>query len=348
MLIRTEYLTLDQLKNRQRRQYQDTLGIAVFAATASGLQMPDLQMPELPIAVVPTPPLGTASAVAEIWRAPGSLQSGQSGPIHYRTNKQMLFGCLALAESVIATDESGYTPLEHVTKHAYAEIFRCIETTGCPHLLRVWNYLPEINRETSGSERYRQFNAARQRAFLASQRSVTGNVPAASALGLSAGNVLTIYFLASRLAGANLENPRQIAAYNYPPQYGAFSPTFSRATLVQAAPQPLLLVSGTASIVGHSTVHAGDVVEQTREAMINIGALASVANRESGAAHFVPERLIYKVYLRHAADLLPVLQELRGTLGTAVPVLFLRAEVCREPLLVEIEAVSAAPLTAED
>ena len=46
-----------------------------------------------------------------------------------------------------------------------------LEETRHPHLIRVWNYLPEINREADGEERYRHFNAARQGAFRNAGRS---------------------------------------------------------------------------------------------------------------------------------------------------------------------------------
>lgn len=39
-----------------------------------------------------------------------------------------------------------------------------------PHLLRIWNYLPDINHASHGNGRYRQFNSARQHALRASGR----------------------------------------------------------------------------------------------------------------------------------------------------------------------------------
>ena len=329
-LVDAEYLGFDAALLRDAAARQDVLGIALFAATP-----PEFEDHEVPIAFVATPPLGPLPAVAEVWRAPGPFRFGQLGPVRYRSNHQLLFGCLSLRESA---------DLGIATARAYEYLFQCIDTVGFPHLLRVWNYLPEINSVTHGTERYRQFNAARQQAFLASHRPTTGNVPAACALGSVSGSELTVYFLSSQQPGLSLENPRQIAAYHYPPQYGAISPTFCRATLVRS--QPLLLVSGTASIVGHNTMHVGDVIEQTRESVANIRALAAEANSRCDTQPMVPERLLYKVYLRHAHHLAAVTQELRSLLGPHVSALFLQAEVCREQLLVEIEAVSRAQPSA--
>ena len=139
---------------------------------------------------------------------------------------------------------------------------------GYPHLARLWNYLPQINVETDGLERYRQFNSARRNALIAYRRDLTGNVPAACALGSVTGSPLVIYFLASRQAATAVENPRQVSAYEYPAQYGP-KPAFSRASILGNT----LFISGTASIVGHETVHVGDVTAQTRETLANIEAL---------------------------------------------------------------------------
>ena len=108
-------------------------------------------------------------------------------------------------------------------------------------------------RDRHGLERYRQFNIGRQDAFLDSHRGATGNVPAASAIGL-AGGPLSVAFLAGATPALAVENPRQVSAYLYPADYGPRSPTFSRAVRATLSGQEALFVSGTASIVGHRTV----------------------------------------------------------------------------------------------
>ncbi len=148
-----------------------------------------------------------------------------------------------------------------------------LKSTQHQHLIRVWNYLPEINRETDGDERYRHFNTARQTAFRNSGRSTVGTVPAASALGSPAGSPISIYFLAARQPPRMIENPRQTSAYHYPPKFGVSSPIFSRACVLSESGGTNLFVSGTASIVGHETIHHGNVTAQTRETMLNIEAL---------------------------------------------------------------------------
>ena len=110
-------------------------------------------------------------------------------------------------------------------------------------------------------------------------------------LGSPAGSPLSIYFLAARRPPKMIENPRQTSAYHYPPKFGRHSPIFSRACVWGESGGGRLFVSGTASIVGHETIHRGDVIAQTRETMVNIGALLEEANRIVGTRPLLAEWL---------------------------------------------------------
>jgi chorismate lyase/3-hydroxybenzoate synthase len=135
-----------------------------------------------------------------------------------------------------------------------------------------------------------------------------------------------------------IENPRQTSAYYYPPKFGRHSPIFSRACVMHEAAGTNLFVSGTASIVGHETIHKGDVGAQTRETMANISALLDEVNRVVGAARYRLDGLKFKVYVREPADLSAIEGALSRSLQPSIPIVYLQADVCREDLLVEIEA----------
>ena len=224
------------------------------------------------------------------------------------------------------------------TELAYQEIFAVLQETEHRHLIRIWNYLPEINRDAGGDERYRLFNSARQLAFRNSGQAIVGTVPAASALGSPAGSPISIYFLAARQQPKMIENPRQTSAYHYPPKFGRHSPIFSRACVLHESVGTNLFVSGTASIVGYETIHQGDVGAQTRETMANIIALLDEANRVVGSARYSLDALKFKVYVRQPSDLRAIEEALSGWLRPSTPIVYLQADVCREDLLVEIEA----------
>jgi enamine deaminase RidA (YjgF/YER057c/UK114 family) len=162
-------------------------------------------------------------------------------------------------------------------------------------------------------------------------------VPAACALGSASGG-LQIAFLATRAQVIGIENPRQLSAYHYPSQYGPRSPTFSRAGLVKLGGRDMLFISGTASIVGHQTLHEGDVVAQTHECLHNIAAVVAEANRQAPDAHFQLDQLAYKIYVRNPDDLCIVRREVTRVIGAPASAIFLQADVCRADLLVEIEA----------
>ncbi|HEX5538856.1 MAG TPA: hypothetical protein VFX01_03620, partial [Methylophilaceae bacterium] len=206
---------------------------------------------------------------------------------------------------------------------------------------RFWNYMADINGVGHGLERYRQFNIGRQDAFIASGREVSGQLPAACALGVARGP-LTIAFLAGRAPSHAIENPRQLSAYEYPQQYGPRSPTFSRANLLHTANGEILLISGTASIVGHQTLHVADAVAQAGESLANIKAVISEANRVLKRQAFDPAQASYRVYVRYAADMPLIRQALLQAIGSGLQAIFVQADICRTDLLVEIEATAMA------
>ena len=219
-----------------------------------------------------------------------------------------------------------------------------LDALGYPHLLRVWNYLPDINVESGGMERYRQFNSARQHVLRERGRALSGSVPAASALGAARGSPLLVYFLAGRTPARFVENPRQVSAYDYPRQYGPHSPVFSRAALVRQGSTLALFISGTASIVGHRSTHVGDTAAQTRETLTNIEALLAQANATAGGRYFDIGSLACKVYVRRPGDLALVQAQLMPALAAGARCLYLQADICRQDLLVEIEAAAIRPI----
>jgi chorismate lyase/3-hydroxybenzoate synthase len=325
-------------------RWAGVIGVATFSGTglAHGSSVAAVDA-AIPVAEVKTPVLGNSGEVCEVWRTQQKVESGTRGSVRYARTSGTLFGCIAVPESDDAATEQ--TPLYRATERAYGEILGTLDALGYAHLIRVWNYVSEINRDTHGTERYRQFNSARQAALLASGRPVTGNVSAACALGAAVGSPLVVYFLASQSAPSFIENPRQISAYNYPPQYGKRSPVFSRATVLHEPDGMTLFISGTASIVGHRTVHAGDAAAQTRETITNIEALLTEANRVTGTEGFTLESLACKVYVRYPSDL-PVIQaELRAALGPRARPIYLQADICRRDLDVEIEATAIVDST---
>lgn len=300
---------------------------------------------QAPCLAIDTQALVQGLPTCDAWLCDGWTQSGVAGHIHYRTNADWLMGYMVFDEGA-ATTTLTTSQLESVTQKAYSAMFALMDNQGFPHLLRVWNYIADINVHTMQLERYRQFNAGRQIAFEKHNRTQSASIPAACALGTigqSAKPQLVIYFMAGKVPAIALENPRQVPAYQYPADYGPRSPLFARASLIPQRTGFVLMISGTASIVGHQSVHLGDVVAQTEETLHNLQAMVDAANafveqQQIASQQFSLADLVFKVYVRNPRDTENIRAVIERRIGVPQHILYLQADICREELLVEIEA----------
>ncbi len=278
---------------------------------------------------VPLSPLREAAAPYEVWRSAGPVATGREGAIRYSHDGALMFGVLEWEEP-----DGG---ILHASAHAYAALVAFWRDSDYPHLLRIWNYFDAITLGEGDSERYRQFCVGRVQGLGDVD---TRTLPAATAIGSRDGRrVLQVYWLAAREPGLPLENPRQVSAYRYPREYGPQSPTFARA-LLPPSPRVPLLLSGTASIVGHASQHADSLRAQLDETLTNLDSLLGAAReRAPTLSPHLDGTSRLKVYVRDAADADAVAAQLEARLGTRVPWLMLHADVCRRELLVEIEGM---------
>jgi chorismate lyase/3-hydroxybenzoate synthase len=109
--------------------------------------------------------------------------------------------------------------------------------------------------------------------------------------------------------------------------------------LPPGADMPLLL-SGTASIVGHESRHHDCIESQLVETFANFDSLiaAARAQRPTLPARFGADSRL-KVYVRDAEALPRIAERLAAHLDDAVPRILLHAAICRHELLVEIDGV---------
>lgn len=309
---------------------------------ASARRLAALTLPGMPsasaagcIATLPLTRLDDADgASTEAFLATGPVASRQAGDECLARADEWLFGCLPIDES---------TGLAHGAQRAYRRLFERLQEERTPHLWRVWHYLPEINATdtATGVERYRLFNQGRAEAFGRAGQLASDSAPAACALGSPAGTTGRLFYLAAATPTHRIENPRQVSAWNYPERYGPKSPLFARAALAHGARHDWLFISGTASIVGHETRHHDDVVRQTEETITNLETILEQANarRMLADAPFAwDETSLVRIYLRHPAHLSAVRERVDRWLDTSAERVYLQADVCREDLLVEIEA----------
>lgn len=272
-------------------------------------------------------PLGRQAAV-ETWGEQAPTASGQAGDIHWARDPHCLIG----HASVPLDGDTGA-----ITLDLYRQLLALVAHSDFPCLLRIWNYLPRINTGNGDGELYRRFCIGRAQAF-DERPCPPDQLPAGTAIGSRDGNELLVYFIATRDPGTQIENPRQTSAFQYPRAYSPRQPLFSRARIWADDRDAKLIVSGTASIVGHVSQHEGDLTGQLAETWRNLEALRTSAGAE--------RPLALRVYIRNAADHAAVRAFLAERLPAGVQTLYLLADICRAELLVEMEGVYDMPASA--
>ncbi len=275
-----------------------------------------------------------AVPLAEVWTSGLPVRYFHHDGLWFAANKEILFGYFEEHESAGST-------LAGLIHAVYRRILTNIRGSGYPHLQRIWNYLPGINEISDGLERYQQFCIGRHQALVEERVEFHHGLPAATAVGTGPGPV-QFYFLASRREGIQIENPRQVNAYHYPRRYGPKSPSFARASLLLSESSKRLFIAGTASIVGHVSRHAGNPYRQTVETLDNIEAViasALVTHPRWHGGNPTFKAALLKVYVRRPEHLPSIERALADRLGLVPRCLFLRGDLCRNPLLIEIEAI---------
>jgi len=265
--------------------------------------------------------------VMELWRASGPVQSAVDGAIRYSADAHYLFG-------IVELDERELGGIAGAAETAYTAIRRFAQGSAHPHLLRVWNHFDDINGGEGDQERYRQFCIGRAAGLSDWHRHP---YPAATAIGRQGGDpTLQVYWLAAREPGVALENPRQVNPWSYPRSYGPVPPQFSRAMRVG---ENLVLISGTASIVGYESHHALDLAAQLNESLANLESVLARAGATAPRVHGrIGSKGLLKVYLRDATAAAIVEAQLNKR-RPSMPHLLLAGDICRRDLLVEVECV---------
>jgi len=265
----------------------------------------------------------------EVWRGAAPVIQETAGEVRWTGDGDYAFG-------VIEVDENARGGIAASARYAYCLLREWIAASRTPHVLRIWNYLDDINTGNGDAERYREFCRGRADGMTSL---FEHGFPAATAIGVRGGRrVLQVYWLAARVRGAALENPRQVSAWRYPREHGPSAPTFARAMRAPTH-SPQLYISGTAAIVGHVSHHHDDLPAQLDETLANFASLLEAAGVPA-RAHFGSHSVL-KVYLRNGEDAGAVSARLRERLPESTPVLLLNGDICRRELLIEIDGILA-------
>ncbi len=292
--------------------------------------------PDDDICNCPLPSLG-GDFDAERWLSRTPVTRGEAhGWTYARAEPGLVF-----AARHIDDGEDPGTPgaIQQAALAAYTGLFALQRELGLRHVQRIWHWLSAVTAGDGDDERYKRFCRGRAEALDLPGHDMTTLPPATLVAGHCRG--VRLHVLLGDRPVTPIENPRQVSAYDYPRQYGERAPAFARAGRVELGGTPYLLISGTASIVGHKSRHIGDVAAQTHEALDNVAAVMANADAWDPATGLAALECL-KAYIRVPGDATTI-QAIAKARAPGVPIALLHAPLCREELLVEFEA--QMPLT---
>lgn len=320
---------------------------------------------------VGAPASGAAAAIFE-WRvagpgvAPGDGHAGGPGARRIPGVIEQP-GVAWQFTAVDSVRRAGETVAEQFHAAIASASARLDTTAAASTLLRTWIYIGNINGRTGEIDNYQAVNHARRAAFaemklprlggsadpsypLSSSPTSPLAYPASTGIG-TATDLLSLGLLAFHDRGGvraiALENPQQTSAFAYPRSASAIAPLFSRAVALCARNEAMVLISGTASIVGARSVHLASAARQTEQSLANVGELLEprlLAGRGFRArSGGLPALRGCVVYVKRAADVAAVRAVCDRHLPPGVPTVFALADICRPELLVEIEGIALLP-----
>lgn len=223
-------------------------------------------------------------------------------------------------------------------------------------VIRTWLYLGGIVAPEGNSQRYKELNRARAdfyedipfiRDRLPPGQNPAVVFPASTGIGADDRDVTMscIALVTDRtdIHAMPLENPRQVAAFDYGSVYSPRSPKFARAMALSCGAYATIFISGTASITASETRHIDNIEAQTHETLDNIEALIAEPNLCShgmpGLGTTMDNLGLVRVYIKRQEDYERCRAVCEARLGE-LPTIYAVADVCRPELLVEIEGIA--------
>ncbi len=198
------------------------------------------------------------------------------------------------------------------------------------NLLRTWIYAPHVDADYAG--------IVKGRKHVFDQVNLTQDTHYIASTGIQGAAVhpdARVSMDAYAVTGLDNTKVRYIKAPDHLSPTHIYGVTFERATAMEIGKTAFLFISGTASIDRHGDiVHPGNVRKQAARTLENISALLAAAGFDRA------DLSSFLVYLRDATDyrfVKPVLDRFCRPL----PVVWLKAPVCRPGWLIEIEATAA-------
>lgn len=211
-------------------------------------------------------------------------------------------------------------------------------------IVRQWNYIEDITHtvDINGTtfQHYQIFNDIRSLHYAKAE--FKNGYPAATGIGMDTGGIV-LELIAGKGDSFDIvpiDNPEQISAHCYSDRVlvgkeieefeQRSTPKFERAKFVDSIFGRTLFISGTAAIRGENTIPSDNVEEQTNITIENIRQLEYNGSHDHTYSMF-------RLYVKDLAQGPDSYQISKNYFGN-IPSLLLKGPVCRDNLVVEIEA----------
>ena len=264
-----------------------------------------------------------------------------------KTKKLLIGGVKAdsLELSIRNQSDAVFSKLEEIFSFEKMPVFS---------IVRQWNYIENIVKKADGYQNYQDFNDSRTRFY--NKTNWENGYPAATGVGTCCGGVMVdleaLHSDDPDIKIVALNNSLQVAAHAYSSSVligkedektgQKTTPKFERAKLVRCGEEGIIYVSGTAAIRGELSLENVGIEEQTRITLENIEHLISNGTlMNAGIENVAGTRLCcIRVYLKEE-HFFESVKKIIEDKYKGLSAIYLKGDVCREELLVEIEGFAS-------
>lgn len=226
------------------------------------------------------------------------------------------------------------------------------ENMDFSHIIRQWNYIEDIVGYSEKNQHYQIFNDVRS-AFYNNSRFNHG-YPSATGIGMETGGVIIDFIAIREKKGISIipiKSPVQTDAHQYSKQVIAHNfkvsgtaettPKFERAKAIVSGNSCLVHISGTSAIKGQFSLDTSDAATQTCFTIESIYQLVSYENLQKHGIRLISSKTLpcyFRVYVKNPSDFNAVKTTCEKYINN-VQAIYLKADICRPELLIEVEGV---------
>ena len=309
----------------------------------------------VPTSIVPQTPLTNALVSVELIILPDldlstaevkKVGNSEYLSVHSQLYDQVVTGGIGSEDNISDIYAQGIFAFEQMQNILKAE------KMDFSNVVRQWNYIENIVGFTGKSQNYQIFNDIRSEYYGKSK--FDHGYPSATGIGMDAGGIIVDFIAISEKNNTTvipIKSPVQSDAHKYSKEVLAFNdkviksvettPKFERAKAMIFDNKCLLFISGTAAIKGQISAEKDNAAAQTKLTLENIFHLVTSENLHKHNIIVDKSKAkptFFRVYVKNASDFSSVKAMCEKIIDN-IPAIYVKADICRPELLVEIEGV---------